>query len=238
MRNVFNAVMAKSSDNYEVEIKCLLGSKVAADELLKQMHDLDPQTKKLGFQKQLNHYFEGGNLAELYQNVQGLITDKDNRSKFKSIVDRAKNFSLRTRSSGGQPLLVLKVSIDDTSSDNGTARLEFELAFEKLNLEELDQLVLKSGFVYQAKWSREKTDYAYSGANVTMSFSPGYGYVAEFEKIITDPKLATQTKTELRKMMSELKIEELVQDRLARMFAYYNSNWQDYYGTDKVFEIL
>jgi adenylate cyclase class IV len=98
--------------------------------------------------------------------------------------------------------------------------------------------VLKSGFAYQAKWSREKTDYNYLGANVTISFSPGYGYVAEFEKIITDPKLADRTKTELRQLMSELKIEELAQDRLARMFAYYNSNWQDYYGTDKVFEIL
>ncbi|MDP3993172.1 MAG: hypothetical protein Q8Q05_03135 [bacterium] len=224
--------------NYEIEIKCLLGSRVNAEKLVKAMGLKDPKLAKVGTQKQLNHYFEGGNLADLYQNVRGLITDKNNRSQFESLIDRAKNFSLRTRSSGGQPLLVLKVSIDDTSSDNGTARLELELAFDTLGLEELDQLVLKSGFVYQAKWSREKTDYNYLGANVTISFSPGYGYVAEFEKIITDPKKADQTKTELRQLMSELEIEELAQDRLARMFAYYNANWQDYYSTDKVFEIL
>ena len=28
---------------------------------------------------------------------------------------------------------------------------------------------------------------------------------------------------------------ELDQDRLARMFEFYNSNWEDYYGTDNVF---
>ncbi|MDP3992646.1 MAG: hypothetical protein Q8Q05_00260 [bacterium] len=223
--------------NYEIEIKCLLGSRANSEKLVKAMGLKDPKLAKIGTQKQLNHYFEGGDLADLYRNVKGLIALRSNRSQFRSLIDRAKSFSLRTRSSGGQPLLVLKVSIDDTSSDNGTARLEFELAFDNLSLEELDQLVLKSGFVYQAKWSREKTDYHYLGANVTISFSPGYGYVAEFEKIITDPTKADQTKTELRQLMSELKIEELAQDRLARMFAYYNANWQDYYGTDKVFDI-
>lgn len=237
MRNVFNAVMAKNSESYEIEIKCLLGSIAAADNLVEKMHNSDPQTKKLGVQKQLNHYFEGGDLDKLNTILSPVLQCESDRQKLTKLTKEAKSFSLRTRQTNGKLLLIMKISIDDTSSDNGTARLEFEAPIDGVTLEELDNLVLKSGFSYQAKWSRDKTDYAFRGAEVTISFSPGYGYVAEFEKIIDNPKMATETKTELRQMMKELGVKELSQDRLGRMFDYYNANWQDYYGTDKVFDI-
>jgi len=35
--------------------------------------------------------------------------------------------------------------------------------------------------------------------------------------------------------MAKLGATELTQDRLERMFAYYNANWPAYYGTEKVF---
>ena len=226
-----------AEDNFEIEIKCLLGSKAAADNLLKKMRLKDSKLVKLGVQKQLNHYFEGGNLDNLYQNIRSVLSGQADRDKLKSIASTAKSFSLRTRQTNGKLLLILKISIDDTSSDNGTARMEFEAPISGVTLDELDALVQKSGFTYQAKWSRDKTDYDYKGANVTISFSPGYGYVAEFEKIISDPKLADQTKADLRLLMKDLGIEELSQEQLGRMFNYYNTHWSDYYGTDKVFEI-
>jgi len=37
--------------------------------------------------------------------------------------------------------------------------------------------------------------------------------------------------------MQELGVEELSQDRLERMFSHYNSNWPDYYGTERTFII-
>jgi hypothetical protein len=37
--------------------------------------------------------------------------------------------------------------------------------------------------------------------------------------------------------MQELDLKELSQDRLERMFKFYNENWRDYYGTEKVFNI-
>ena len=226
-----------AEDNFEIEIKCLLGSKVAANSLLKKMRLKDSKLVKLGVQKQLNHYFEGGNLDNLYQNIRSVLSGQADHDKLKSIASTAKSFSLRTRQTNGKLLLILKISIDDTSSDNGTARMEFEAPISGVTLDELDALVQKSGFTYQAKWSRDKTDYDYKGANVTISFSPGYGYVAEFEKIISDPKLANQTKADLRLLMKDLGIEELSQEQLGRMFSYYNAHWSDYYGTDKVFEI-
>jgi len=54
-------------------------------------------------------------------------------------------------------ILVIKASVDDTTSSNGTARLEWESKVG-LSIEELDALVLKSGFQYQAKWSRERQE--------------------------------------------------------------------------------
>jgi hypothetical protein len=37
--------------------------------------------------------------------------------------------------------------------------------------------------------------------------------------------------------MKNLGVEELSQERLQRMFDYYNKNWAEYYGTDKTFSI-
>ena len=43
--------------------------------------------------------------------------------------------------------------------------------------------------------------------------------------------------SQLRKIIGDLEVEELDQARLERMFAFYNANWRDYYGTDKVFVV-
>jgi len=65
----------------------------------------------------------------------------------------------------------------------------------------------------------------------------GYGYLAEFEKILADESAVQSARAEIESIMSELGVAELPQDRLERMFAHYNQNWPDYYGTDKVFVI-
>ena len=59
----------------------------------------------------------------------------------------------------------------------------------------------------------------------------------EFEKIVDSSDELELVRTELDALMTELGVEELSQDRLARMFDFYNQNWPEYYGTDKVFEI-
>jgi adenylate cyclase class IV len=106
-----------------------------------------------------------------------------------------------------------------------------------VSLNELDSLLLDAGFMYQAKWSREREEYAYKGANVCLDKNAGYGYLAEVEKIVHDEALADAVRAEIDEIMTELDIVELDQDRLARMFSHYNTNWPEYYGTDKVFII-
>jgi adenylate cyclase class IV len=220
---------------YEIEIKTLLGSRKNADALLSKMQKLDSDLKELGEHKQLNHYFINGDTTLLYRNVVQCISEPD-KKKFKNICQQTKDFSVRTRQADGDVLIVIKASVDDTSSENGTARIEFESKVD-ISLEELDKLVLDSGFEYQAKWSRERQEFKYKGMNVTIDKNAGYGYIAEFEKVIGDPAQVENTKTAIRDSVAILGIEELNQDRLARMFDYYNANWQDYYGTEKVFNI-
>lgn len=244
--------------NFEIEIKSLLGEKEKADELKRKMRAADPKLVEIGSHKQLNHYFiplptepgkPGGDLRQLYENTKDVV-EKTKLAKFKALAERAKDYSVRTRWADGKTILVIKATIDDTTSSNGTARLEWESAVtfpehsgfpEETNnldfLRYLDDRVRFSGFEYQAKWSRERQEFKYKGANVSIDKNAGYGYLSEFEMVVDDQKKADETKSLLRGLMGELGIDELPQDRLARMFDYYNKNWQDYYGTENIFTI-
>ena len=218
---------------YEIEIKCLLGNRENAERLEAQMKKLDPKLRKVGSHKQLNHYFEGRGDAKAVAKV---FEDEKDRRDFLDLTKKAKDFSLRTREADGKVLLVLKATIDDTTSANGTARREFERPVN-LSLAKLDEAILGAGFSYQAKWSRERTDYAFSGVNVTIDKNAGYGYLAEFEIIASDPSHADGAKATLREIIKSVGLEELNQERLARMFAHYNAHWPEYYGTEKTFVI-
>jgi hypothetical protein len=46
-----------------------------------------------------------------------------------------------------------------------------------------------------------------------------------------------QAHEKIKTIMQTLWVEELDQGRLERMFAFYNANRPDYYGTEKVFTI-
>ncbi|MBX4187389.1 MAG: CYTH domain-containing protein [Candidatus Doudnabacteria bacterium] len=221
--------------NYEIEIKSLLGDQRRAIDLVAAMKELDPNFKSRGKHKQLNHYFIKGDLRQLREKLESHLPS-DKQKQFDDLTSKAKDFSVRTRWADGLVLLVIKATVDDTTSSNGTARQELETEV-KLSLEELDQMLLDCGFEYQAKWSREREEYVYKALNVTVDKNAGYGYLAEFETIIHDPTKAEFAKTKIREIMTELGAEELAQDRLQRMFDYYNAHWQDYYGTDNIFTI-
>lgn len=221
--------------SYEIEIKTLLGSKKNAETLVLKMKVKDPELKNLGTHTQLNHYFETGDIKKLYENIKGYVK-AEKLEIFTKLVDHVNDYSVRTRFASGKVIFVIKASVDDTTSSNGTARMEFESQVD-LSLEELDKILLDSGFKYQAKWSRERQDYKFQGMNVSIDKNAGYGYLAEFEIVSEDPSQAETLKEQLRGTMAELGVEELNQDRLARMFDYYNKNWPDYYGTEKFFNI-
>lgn len=221
--------------SYEVEIKSLLGEKENADALLEKMKS-DPSFVSHGQHKQLNHYFIDGDITKAAELIKSHIKDQSRITELDELVSKIKDYSMRTRWADGRVIFVIKGSVDDTTSSNGTARREFETEAD-LSLEDLDKILLESGFKYQSKWSRERNEYDYKGMNVTIDRNAGYGYLAEFEKVVEDPSLVDGIKDEIRSVMSEIGVAELDQVRLARMFDFYNNNWEDYYGTEKVFTI-
>jgi adenylate cyclase class IV len=221
--------------HFEIEVKSLLGELKNAEALKKKMHELDADCKHLSSNKQLNHYFHRGDVKQLYTKVEHLFTGEQH-AKFEMIVERGMEFSVRTRQRDDEVLLVIKTAIDGGASENTSQRMEFEEPVA-ISLDELDALVQDAGYEYQAKWSREREEYSYKGANVALDKNAGYGYLAEFEKIVPNESQAAATRTELDELMAELGATELGQERLGRMFAHYNENWADYYGTDKTFVI-
>lgn len=224
-------------NTFEIEIKSLLGEKKNAEALKQRMCELDPNCQLSSNNKQLNHYFDGGDMEELLKSVSLHLAD-DQLKKLSHIVNVGSSFSVRTRQKDEQVLLVVKASLDEGTSANTVSRLEFEEEVP-LSLEELDQLLLDVGFKYQAKWSREREEYNYKGVNVCLDKNAGYGYLAEFEKVLEgkDDSVVLATRAEIESIMRELGVSELPQDRLERMFAHYNQNWPEYYGTDRVFII-
>lgn len=232
------SILISIMHTYEIEIKSLLGDaqKMMSfkNKLFKEMPDCVLSEKSV----QLNHYFTKGSFSHLCSEIQSVITKEDDEA-LKYILKKMKNISVRTRKINDRVLLVIKASVDNTTSENGVARIEREITFKNFTLEQLDAIVCSAGYEYQAKWSREREEYKNKkGICVTIDRNAGYGYVAEFEKVIEDEGSTKQAEEELRAFMKKLGVEELPQDRLERMFTYYNEHWEEYYGTDKTFIVM
>ncbi|MCA9365506.1 hypothetical protein KC723_01300, partial [Candidatus Kaiserbacteria bacterium] len=161
--------------HFEVEIKSLLGELEKAEDLKQKMCALDPDCVCIATNKQLNHYFTGGDIHKLYKNTEHLF-DGEQHKKIETITKKGETFSVRTRQRDDEVLLVIKASMDEGTSENTVARMEFEEPVS-ISLDELDQLVLDSGYEYQAKWSRDREEYKYKDTNVCIDRNAGYGYL-------------------------------------------------------------
>ena len=221
--------------HYEIEIKSLLGEKEAADALIEKMKFLDPALSVTGTNKQLNHYFIDGDVEQLRTLLLPFLSEQQEQM-FRDILEKGKDFSIRSRQKDDEVLLVIKAALDGGTSANAVSRLEFEEAMP-ITLPELDAFLEASGFTCQAKWSRERVEYAYKDITVCLDKNAGYGYLAEFETVTKDESNLPEVRARLEECMKELGVSELPQDRLARMFAHYNESWPEYYGTDKVFTL-
>ena len=223
--------------SYEVEIKVLLGDEVSKDIFMKKVQESFPELTHSYTELQNNHYFQWGDVTALLLVFDSLVS-KTEREKLENIEQSAKSFSVRTRGTPTQTIIVVKATVNDETSSNGTARIEWEVDLAPMSLDEMDALVLSAGFEYQAKWSRARDGFELNEDTVLcLDRNAGYGYLAEFERVIDDANLVDSTRTDLLQIIDSLGYTELDQARLARMFDFYNQNWPDYYGTDKVFTI-
>ena len=220
----------------ELEIKSLLGEKEAMESLISRMRSLYPDLKLKRKNKQLNHYFTEGNLTKLQTKIAPYLSNLQ-KEQLEEIIENGKTHSVRTRKADDEILLVIKATLDESTSSNGITRTEFEVSLPTLTIDSLDSLLLDADFIYQAKWSRERQEYLYKNYTVSIDKNAGYGYLAEFERILDHDEDFESIKNEIRAEFKNLGISELPQERLERMFDFYNKNWSQYYGTDKTFTI-
>ena len=219
---------------FEIEIKSLLGNKERAETLRKKL--MEKKARVLGKHSQLNHYFI---VPEDHAKLQAAIIpflDEQSGKLLQKILSDGTKISLRTRQADGKVLLVAKASVGDDTSANGVSRIEIEAPVNK-TLNELDAILLSAGASYEAKWSREREEYELGNLRISIDKNAGYGYLAEFEKQVVNEGDTAKAKGRILRLMSEVGAEELPQERLERMFAFYNSHWKEYYGTERTFTI-
>ena len=220
---------------YEIEIKSLLGSQNATDAFLKKVQKLDPSCQLVNEQKQLNHYFKGGAIPKLVAEFVSELTDEQ-VAMLKTIAERATSVNVRSRQKNNTTLLIVKGSLDATSAAHSHQRMEFEAPLA-LSIDVLDQRIERAGWQLEAKWQAERKMYEAFGLTLDIFFSPGYGYLVEFEKVVDSESERKSAYRQVIATMEQLGVAELANDRLERMFAYYNEHWREYYGTRNIFTV-
>lgn len=221
---------------YEIEIKSLLKDKESADKLIKQLEQLDNNFVLLRREEQLNHYFKSGDIVNLISSIRSYLSKAD-VNLLNDIRNEATSISIRTRQKNGVTIIVVKGSLDKTDAAHSHRRMEFEKELS-VNIESLDSILINAGFNIEAKWSATRKIYKFLDSTVDVMFSPGYGYVVEIEKVIHDKDSIDVARKDIKKLMGKLGLKELPSERLARMYAYYNKHWQEYYGTKNIFTIV
>ncbi len=212
---------------FEVEKKCLVedaqafrGQLIAANALL------------VGTESQLNHYFTGES-SQVWKAIAGFCVG-GNEGLMQTLLNLLSS-SVRTRQVEGEAYSIL-VAKEGKDSANGGIRREAETK-HSLTLEQLDSLLIDSGLEVQAKWSRSRESYRIDKVTICLDKNAGYGYLAEFEIVVSSEAEIELAEQRISKVISKFGLEELEGDRLNRMFAYYNRNWRNYYGTNNTFEV-
>jgi hypothetical protein len=73
--------------------------------------------------------------------------------------------------------------------------------------------------------------------DICLDQNAGYGYVAEFETVLAPGEDEVAAEARIRSLMDQLDAHELDQSKLEQMFAHYNQNWPDYYGSSRTFDM-
>lgn len=226
-----------SDHQVEVEVKVLLGEQSAADAFVEKLKGADPGFEAVGETNQLNHYFdESGDRAALLDNVSAFLSEAD-LAQLREITTDYEKCTLRTRWEDGVVTLVVKAARAGEDEQHAVTRVEGDYVANVASIEALDERILAAGYQYLSKWSRRRQTFHYKDLTVCLDQNAGYGYLAEFERVVQGSEAADDAKQVILAEMSQLGLEELPQDRLGRMFAHYNEHWPEYYQTDKTFTV-
>jgi adenylate cyclase class IV len=213
---------------YEVEIRCLIPDPD------REIQNLGLTIDKTAEYNQLNDYYVDGDIHQLAQNVQPVIT-KAQAKTLAEIIKNHNTFSVRARQNNDEVFFIVKAT-NGTSANHGVQRAEFEVPVAQ-TLDQLKDIITASGYTVQARWMAHRTLYRISnGITLNSYFCAGYGYGAEFELVVEAGQQAN-AETRVRDFAEQLGLEPVDPALMERMFAHYNAHWQEYYGTKKVFTL-
>jgi len=224
-----------SDVQYEVEIKCLVEDANKAIGLPAAIRSLGYTLEQTAQYEQLNDYYIDGNIEKLVKKLEKLLKATE-RKQLKDIAENNTTFSVRGRQNNDKVVFQLKATKGE-DANHAAQRAEFEATL-KVSLDELKDVIISAGFKIQARWEAYRTLYRVSnGITFDSLFSPGYGYMAEFELVVNEKDQLENAETRVRSFAHELGLEPVDPHRVERMFAYYNEHWQEYYGTKKTFHM-
>jgi len=226
-----------TAQQFEIEVKVLLGSEDRVADFLTQLVLNDPELNQTGETNQLNHYFKpDGDPQALFDTVKDLLSEAD-QAALRTMLDTYNDFTLRTRDANGAQILAVKAAKSGQDKDHALIRAEGDYSTTATTIDELDAKVLSTGYSYLSKWSRWRRTYQYKDFTVMIDRNAGYGFVAEVELVIDDEAQAQAAKDRILAELETLGFEELSQERIGRMFTHYNEHWPEYYQTDKTFNV-
>lgn len=235
-----------SDTTYEVELKVLLWNTFPPDTFVRALTKDFISIKETTEVKHRNHYFEIPHRAQVIPAFEErLPIDHEQKIQIAEFRDWT-NIVIRTREitkgESKEVLLVMKSTVWLWTSQNGAVRKELEVKVP-MPIEDLDAiLVAQAEIVPQAKWSRIRrtfdiVDKDWFYFTVCLDKNAGYGYLAEFEVVVNNPKVIDSVKNKLHECIKLMWLDELPEDRLHRMFEFYNKNWQVFYETENYFSI-
>jgi adenylate cyclase class IV len=232
----------KTMMTVEVEIKALVKDINGLREKISTNYDLSRCSIKHSTQK--NHYFDGdkNSLALLLQS-EVLCRSEEIKSKLKKHKEElinADRLAVRTRHDSIKGnILIFKYSLTDESVTNGVTREELELEIDGYvlaTLDDLDNHLLSIGYILQSKWSRERTQYNFdSGWSLCLDNNAGFGGILEVEYMTTKEEYNSKKDYLLYKannFLSTLGLEKVETDTLNKMFDFYSSKYNHFYGTN------
>jgi len=224
----------------ELELKAFPGQHT--EHIINYSNDFDV----VSTETQLNHYFSGSltsaQLTSLSEYDIDWTNEKhENLLKFIQDFSQAKQ-SIRTRYSSfytypHSSTFVLKATKNDTSSENGTARVELEFNTGRV-IEKLDNYLISSlKLNYLSKWSRKRVTYKYLPEDITvcLDLNAGYGTIIDVELLTEEKEDYSADLDRLRYLFQIIEATEIPTSHMDEMFQVYNRNWDKFYGTSLTF---
>jgi predicted adenylyl cyclase CyaB len=104
------------------------------------------------------------------------------------------------------------------------AREEIEIRFSKDDFGKMEKMLSAIGINPEIKWFRKRNEFSWKGIRVFVDHTKGYGYILEFERIVS-PEKQEAAISDLRNKMAELGVEETPKEVFDKAFRDYRKLW-------------